>query len=141
MELNISLLALAMRVFIVILLYAFIFWALVGIRSNEPKTARPIAESKRKNGILISHASGNSQRFSPPQITIGRHPSCDFVLNDKSISLRHARISYKDGKWWLTDLKSKNGSYLNSERINDRRLLAENDQIKLGSESFVIYWD
>jgi len=48
-------------------------------------------------------------------ITIGRHASCDVVLADHRVSVRHAWIGISDGRFVLRDLKSTNGTYINTQ--------------------------
>ncbi len=75
------------------------------------------------------------QVYNLPQdtITIGRTGACDIELGDKSISRKHAEI-VKDGEdYFLIDLKSGNGTYLNGKRIRsiEKHLLRSNDLIKI----------
>lgn len=63
---------------------------------------------------------------------IGRHPRNDLVLKDPRISSFHCRVELDGDKYALVDLKSRNGTLLNSVRI-DRSALKHNDLIQLGS--------
>jgi len=63
---------------------------------------------------------------------IGRHPRNDLVLKDPRISSFHCRIEIEGDKYVILDLKSRNGTLLNSARI-DRATLKANDLIQLGS--------
>ena len=47
--------------------------------------------------------------FEERAYVVGREPSCDLVVDDERVSRRHARLSYDDGGWRVTDLASKNG--------------------------------
>ena len=136
-----SIFILFLRILIVIFLYSFIFWALKANEESFPERKSKDSRSTRKNVLIISRSSGTVHRFLVQPITIGRHPSSDLFLEDDAISLRHVRISFKDGNWWIADLNSKNGTYLNSNKIFDRELLTENDEIRIGNDSFVISWD
>lgn len=64
-------------------------------------------------------------------LTIGRHPSCDVVLNDVSVSRRHAELRFRDGRWILRDLGSTNGTLLNGLRVG-RCQLRVGDRLDLG---------
>jgi len=65
--------------------------------------------------------------------TIGRGSSSDIVLADAKVSRRHALIqSQKQYEFWLLDLGSSNGSYLNGRRITQPVLLRDRDQIEIG---------
>lgn len=63
---------------------------------------------------------------------IGRHPRNDLVLKDPRISSFHCRVEIEGDKCMILDLKSRNGTLLNSTRI-DRSELKHNDRIQLGS--------
>ncbi len=65
--------------------------------------------------------------------TLGRGDDADFVLPDKAISRKHAEIFYRDGQWFLRDLESSNGTYVNEQRITEPIPLKSNDQIRCGA--------
>ena len=73
-----------------------------------------------------------SQRFFQPEIILGRDPSCDLDLDNSTISLRHARITFHDKHWWVEDLDSTNGSFLNNVSIDTPTVITSGDQLKLG---------
>ena len=50
-------------------------------------------------------------------IVIGRTDENDITLDEQAVSRHHVKIENKNDVLWLTDLKSKNGSYLNKEKI------------------------
>lgn len=54
---------------------------------------------------------------STQELLIGRHHSCDVVLNEPTVSRWHARLIFRDGVWILHDLGSKNGTVINGLRI------------------------
>jgi signal transduction histidine kinase len=77
-----------------------------------------------------------SIRLDPGIITIGRSRSNTIYLAHGSASRNHARISLIDGQYVLSDLKSRNGTYVNKKRIKNISL-KHNDHIVLGNRSFV----
>ena len=62
---------------------------------------------------------------------IGRDPGNDVVVGDPRVSLRHAEVSLSEGQWFIQDLESSNGTFLDGERI-ERCPLAGAKQIRLG---------
>lgn len=70
--------------------------------------------------------------LTTPTFAIGRHPRNDLVLKDPRISSFHCRVEIEGDKHVILDLKSRNGTLLNSARV-DRAVLKHNDQIQLGS--------
>lgn len=67
-----------------------------------------------------------------PLITVGRHPSNDICLPLPSISRFHSRIESHSGRFFLVDLKSSNGTYINGRRITECAL-NDGDIIILGN--------
>ena len=71
------------------------------------------------------------------QNIIGRSPKNEIVLNDPYISGIHARIWEAGGVYFMEDLGSKNGSYLNGERISGPLPSRNGDRISLGQVEFL----
>lgn len=67
-------------------------------------------------------------------INIGRGHDNDVVLNNPKISRNHCRIYAKGRDYYLVDLESKNGTYVNGRRITVEHRLADNDKVVIGSE-------
>ncbi|NJL88027.1 MAG: FHA domain-containing protein [Leptolyngbyaceae cyanobacterium SM1_1_3] len=73
--------------------------------------------------------------------TIGRNPRQTVIaLDDKRLSRCHAAVQYisKQG-FWLSDLDSHNGSFVNGERIHQRYWLSDGDRIRLGNTTFSFF--
>ncbi len=68
-------------------------------------------------------------------MTLGRLSSCDWPLEDASISRQHGRLVFENSAWFLEDLGSSNGSQLNG-RKGRRHRLAGGDLLTLGSVAF-----
>ncbi|MGA7615851.1 MAG: FHA domain-containing protein [Thermoanaerobaculia bacterium] len=67
---------------------------------------------------------------------LGRDPAAEIRIKDSSVSSMHARLVRSDGGYVLEDTNSRNGSYVNGERIT-RVELKNNDQISLGKVQMV----
>jgi pSer/pThr/pTyr-binding forkhead associated (FHA) protein len=65
-------------------------------------------------------------------VTIGRGSSNTLVVRDDEVSKKHARISFQEGVYWVEDLGSRNGVFLNARRISQRERIGEGNIIKLG---------
>lgn len=68
-------------------------------------------------------------------ITIGRSPDADIILLDEKVSRVHCGIRLWDGEFYIKDLKSKNGTYVNGRRVEVSKLKSS-DVIKIGSYTF-----
>lgn len=70
---------------------------------------------------------------------VGRGEECDIRCNDKHVSLQHLEVLWEDGQWWLQDLKSKNGTFVNGQRIERVPLVGKAEvQLARGGSSLVI---
>jgi uncharacterized ubiquitin-like protein YukD len=60
-----------------------------------------------------------------------------------SVSRRHAQVIHRQGEYFLTDLRSTNGTYLNGQRLepDDRARLHHGDQVRFGDVSLTFVWD
>lgn len=67
---------------------------------------------------------------------IGRSPDCDLPLDDTVSSRRHCQLRAWAGSHLLEDLSSKNGTFVNGERITSRQL-ADGDLISVGDRQVV----
>lgn len=72
-----------------------------------------------------------------PEFLIGRHSRCDVVLDDLTVSRRHARLTLRDGSWVIQDLASTNGTSLNGMLVR-RAALRCGDVIRLGNQAVQI---
>ena len=69
------------------------------------------------------------------QVSIGRRPTVDVVLDwDEQVSRLHARLERVEDEWTVVDDGlSRNGTFLNGERIHGRRRLSDGDTLRFGS--------
>ncbi|HSM14457.1 MAG TPA: SpoIIE family protein phosphatase [Thermoanaerobaculia bacterium] len=85
---------------------------------------------------LLLHLSGDArgQRFQfERNVMLGRGPLADLEVNDPAVSRRHALITVSDGRCFVSDLGSGNGTFHNENRVHEPVALAEGDRIRLGS--------
>lgn len=70
-----------------------------------------------------------------PEVVLGRSPECHVRLDagvELLVSGRHARLVERDGWWWVEDLQSTNGTFVNGERVNIDRRIDPDDEVQLG---------
>src|SRR5947209_3609219 len=67
---------------------------------------------------------------------IGRQPDAGIYLAALAVSRQHARILHEEGTYYVEDLGSSNGTWLNGSRISSRELLTEGDMLQIGPYIF-----
>lgn len=76
--------------------------------------------------------------FTNPEVTIGRDPLSDLHLADRTISAQHSRLTYHHGQWWVEDLRSTNGTFLNGEVVDEPLVITTGDELRCGQVVFKI---
>ncbi|MBN2044045.1 MAG: FHA domain-containing protein [Anaerolineales bacterium] len=131
---------LGLRFGLAICLYLFLFWAL-RILWRDLKASIPKDSSSPPP--LVLNFSGESETEKKVILTaaenlLGRAPECNLHLLNSTVSTTHARIYFSQTQWWLEDLNSSNGTFLNGIKIDQPVVLASQDQLSLGSLEAVI---
>ncbi len=70
--------------------------------------------------------------------TAGRHPESDIFLDDVTVSRRHAEFRRHDGKFFIHDVGSLNGTYVNRMRVESTEL-ATGDELQIGKFKLTFY--
>ena len=91
------------------------------------------SEANASNGRLIRLAGGQATPVPEEGLEIGRDPTCGLVLASKSVSRRHAEVAPFRRGYRLTD-RSRNGVFVNGERVKGPHPLRNGDVIRLGTE-------
>lgn len=81
--------------------------------------------------ILTGAKAGQTYELIRPQVQLGRDALCDVVVPSRSISRQHARIVREADGFFVEDLDSLNGTFVNERRITARTRLADTDRIRL----------
>jgi hypothetical protein len=128
------------------LIYFVLLVVLVAVR-REMALRLPVGQplpSTAVGRLLVNQAGSDSETrpgavwLLKPENTLGADPENDLVLNDNLVSGRHARLRWDGAGWWLEDLGSKNGTFVNGERIVSfaAQKVALGSQIQLGDLVF-----
>ncbi len=88
-----------------------------------------------KGPALVVRSGGGraGESFIPSgeRTTIGRSPDCGIFLDDVTVSRRHAVLTQRDGRFFIEDQGSLNGTFLNRRRIESAEL-ADGDEVQIG---------
>ncbi len=76
-------------------------------------------------------------KLASPELVLGREPGHPGTIDDASVSRRHARLSWDGAAVFLSDLGSKNGTFVKGVRVSEPVALEDGDEIRLGLVSFV----
>lgn len=77
--------------------------------------------------------------FPPDEpVLVGRSRRCGLRLDAADVSSEHARVGFEDGRFWVEDLGSTNGTYVDGERISGRRFLEGDETILVGAEFTIV---
>jgi serine phosphatase RsbU (regulator of sigma subunit)/pSer/pThr/pTyr-binding forkhead associated (FHA) protein len=91
--------------------------------------------------IAIQTAGGTRERYplGRTRVTIGRSRESDIFLPDQWLSRHHAAIEERADGYWVSDLKSKNGTLLNGEPVREWHRLRPGDVITLGEHTLTFF--
>ncbi len=132
-----AILAFALRIILLILFYVFIGWISYLIYSDLRGSGR-IGAGKATIPPIHFHFTDNDESieniYTKSEIILGRDPASDLPLSDDRISLRHCKIAYYQNQWWVEDLGSTNGTYLNNALITSNIVLMNGDILRLGHQ-------
>lgn len=135
---------LVLRIAFTVALYIFLAWALSTMVQDLNQQGTRIT-NRRMPGItlFVKILQGvESQRyFSEAEVRIGRDTNCDLSMMDETMSAHHARVLHHHGQWWLEDLNSTNGTFLNGEKLGTPAVIITGDEFKCGNTFFRIRVD
>jgi len=94
----------------------------------------PVAPQTLKRDVLRLTGSQPPKEWvlDSGRLVMGRLPACEISLNDANASRQHAELVKREDGWWLVDLDSTNGTFVNGSLVKERRL-GPGDRIQIGS--------
>lgn len=130
--------------FFVLVMYLFIFVIIrmiyMDIRVMRKKKSGGMADAYLKLINLrrdLDFFVDESYEVSDSEV-IGRGKKCDICLADYYLSAKNSRIFKHNGKFYIEDLDSTNGTYLNGEPLRDMAVeLLDGDKISVGRSNFL----
>ena len=129
-----AIILLVLRILLAILLYGFLGLAIYTLLRDLRQQAELLISRQPPPLTLtnLEEAGIKSQYYTKPVIIIGREPDCDFHMDDQTVSSQHAKLSYRQQQWWLEDLASTNGTFLNGETVITPVVITHGDELRLG---------
>ena len=145
-----------LKFFLVALIYLFFFrvlravWAEV-TAAPRPATAPVAAAAPSRPGRpqpqqgkparlkVIEPAEGRGAQFDlGDELTVGRADGCRIRLDDSFTSQLHARVFNRDGQFFVEDLGSTNGTFVNGSKITSPTPLRRGDRLKIGKTTLEV---
>lgn len=132
---------LGLRIAFIVLIYLFLFQVMrVVVRDlRQGAVAEAPQSAKSKYGRLVVVEPGKS-RLTPGTVftlqavtSLGRKDSNSIVLDDDFVSSEHSLISWRDGRAWLEDAASTNGTFLNNAEVTRPVAVSEGDIVGIGA--------
>lgn len=105
-------------------------------RAGETGELEAVAIDEQADGAVLVVRSGGGRGgesflLSGDRMSIGRRPDSSIFLDDITVSRDHAVLVHRGAEWWIDDCGSLNGTYVNRERIDSRRL-SGGDELQVG---------
>src|SRR6476660_6020143 len=88
--------------------------------------------------LSAGKASGQSIPIALPQFVIGRDPQCNLRPASPLISKRHCAVKVRQGKVYIEDYGSTNGTFLNDQPVKGEVAMKDGDFLKAGPLSFKV---
>lgn len=150
-----------LRTVFIVLIYVFIFIVLIHLIKDLHNTAEsragtaaavkeggvyrvaaPVITERSGTGVLVVESAPAEYDMEgvefalSRELRLGRGPDNEVILPDPFASGNHARLYNRDGQFWLEDLGSKNGTFLNGKPLAGPAVLANGDHIRIGEIIF-----
>ena len=90
-----------------------------------------------KNRMAVALRMNAAYRISEKGVVVGRGKRCDIIVNDMYLSAAQFQVWCEDGKWYIRDMESKNGTYLNGTRLKKIKQLKNGSEIAFGDIKFI----
>lgn len=134
-----------LRVIFIFLLYFFIFQVVRVIsrelRSDAARGVAPAQSERFRGGLLVTDAGESNLRRGDvfdldPVTVVGRHPRATIMVDSAFMSSEHAQVSWDQDRWWIADLNSTNGTFVNGTRIRVATGIRLGDTLEIGGVKF-----
>ena len=87
--------------------------------------------------LLIDRRANRTHELNRPEMRLGRASDSDIKLESEKVSRRHAMIMLEGDTFYIQDLGSANGTFVNGKQVRDRVALYNGDEVRLGDQTFL----
>jgi pSer/pThr/pTyr-binding forkhead associated (FHA) protein len=131
----------ALKYALLALLFLFIWramrWVVRGLnvdRTAASSSGRVASTATRQTILLVQPDGTKSYPYRlEAATTIGRAAECELRLDDTYVSQQHARIFDRNGNWYVEDLGSTNGTFVNEQKLVAPAMLTPGDTVRVGT--------
>lgn len=136
----VAVLILILRLIMLLILLSFFGWAIFTMWRDLKFQSQSLVTTKIPFISIIreNETADNKQIYTQSELRIGRDPTCEVQLMDDTVSNQHARLWFRNKQWWIEDLLSTNGTFLNDERLETPTILISGDEIRVGKLLLII---
>lgn len=92
-----------------------------------------LAETHPLHFVFVENSTRSTGTVTHSPFTIGRLPASDIVLSSECVSRRHAEILYENEGYYILDVGSRHGTFVNGQRVTTRQKLQKGDSVRFGS--------
>lgn len=129
---------LLLRLLFVFLLYFFLY-QVVRVTSRELIALAGQGQTVAPAGGRLVVVDGAESHLAPgaafalrPVTRVGRHPESTIAIDEPFVSSEHAELAYDNGRWWLRDLGSTNGTFVNGAPVSVATGVRPGDIVQFG---------
>ncbi len=135
-----AVLVLLLRVLLALCLYGFLGYVLYTLWQDLRITSQIVSTRKIPPLSIarLEQTPSGGKSFTNPEVILGRDPGTDYPISNETVSARHARFSYHHNQWWIEDLGSTNGTFLNDERLSTPTVVISSDLLRCGKVDLVV---
>jgi hypothetical protein len=98
----------------------------------KPSPSRPQSQRPLVNAWLVNEDTGQNHQLYEGDTRIGRGSNNDLCFPDRSVSREHVLIREDKGHFFIRDIGSRSGTYVNQKRIDETYKLAHGDLVEIG---------
>src|SRR4051794_28311272 len=96
---------------------------------------------KNALGIMKPVGGGDPVPLLKTELTVGRRPSCDIILDFENVSGKHCKLRYVNQVWHVRDLGSSNGTRINGAALSTEHSIMPDDELAIASHIFTIDYE